>query len=289
MADDSGVDFPVILTAANDAAQAKTVVDVYVPTVAEQQLVLTEFYANPTASASAPNANPLHRPNPQAANPTLNDEFVELVNLSGKELDLIGWTISDGSAKRHQFLATTLLAASNAVVVFGGPANTNRPGLPGGVRAEPASETGGLALNNDGDSIVVRNLLGRVVTRVVYAGTDLGPDSALARFPTADGKFIPHRSANERHATPGIRPDGKAWTEAGSSLGEHPPIILSVVHTGDGIQVRWDKKAGFTYSAHRAIRPEGPYAPVAGGITTGSFAETPPADGTEVFYRISAP
>ena len=289
VADDSGVDFPVTLTAANDAAQARTVVDVYVPTVAEQRLVLTEFYANPTASANAPNANPLHRPKPQGANPTLNDEFVELVNLSGSELDLIGWTISDGSAKRHQFLATTLLAASNAVVVFGGPANTNRPVLPAGVRAEPASETGGLALNNDGDVIVVRNLLGRVVTRVVYAGSSLGTDSALIRFPTADDTFIPHRSANERHATPGIRPDGKAWTEAGSSLGEHPPISLSVVRTSDGIQVRWDTKAGFTYSAHRASRPEGPYAPVAGGITTGRFAETPPAEGTEVFYRISAP
>ena len=289
LTEDSGVDFPVTLTAANDAAQAKTVVDIYVPTVAEQQLVLTEFYANPTASANAPNANPLHRSRPQGTNPTLNDEFVELVNLSGSELDLIGWTISDGSAKRHQFLATTLLAPSNAVVVFGGPANTNRPVLPAGVRAEPASETGGLALNNDGDSIVVRNLLGRVVTRVVYAGSDLGVDSALTRFPTTDGKFVPHRSATELHATPGVRPDGKAWTEAGTSSGEHPPIILSVVHTGDGIQVRWDAKAGFTYSAHRASRPEGPYAPVAVGITTGSFAETPPAEGTQAFYRISVP
>lgn len=289
VADDSGVDFPVTLIAANDAAQAKTVVDVYVPTVAEQRVVLTEFYANPTGSTSAPNANPLHRPSPQGANTTLNDEFVELVNLSGSELDLIGWTISDALAKRHQFLATTLLAPSNSVVVFGGPANTNRPVLPAGVRAEPASETGGLALNNDGDAIVVRNILGRVVTRVVYAGSDLGTDSALARFPTADGKFIPHRTANERHATPGTRPDGKAWTEAGSSLGEHPPIILSVGHAGDGIQIRWDAKAGFTYSAHRAIRTEGPYAPVAAGITSGSFTGTPPADGSEVFYRISAP
>ncbi len=289
VAGDSGVDFPVTLTAANDAAQAKTVVDVYVPTAAEQGLVLTEFYANPTSSTNAPNANPLHRPSPQAANATLNDEFVELVNLSGGELDLIGWTISDAAAKRHQFFATTLLAPSNAVVVFGGPAITNRPVLPAGVRAEPASETGGLALNNDGDTIVVRNLLGRVVTRVVFAGTDLGTDSALARFPTADSKFIPHRAANERHATPGSRPDGKAWAEAGSSLGEHPPFILSVVHTGDGIQVRWDAKAGFTYSAHRASRPEGPYEPVAVGIASGSFAETPPADGAEVFYRISVP
>ena len=83
-----------------------------------------------------------------------------------------------------------------------------------------------------------------------------------------------------------MRPQAAA---RGSSLGEHPPISLSVVHTGDGIQVRWDTKAGFTYSAHRASRPEGPYAPVAGGITTGRFAETPPAEGTEVFYRISAP
>ena len=52
---------------------------------------------------------------------TLQDEFVELVNVSGVEtMDLSGWTLHDRTALRHTFPNGTLLLPRSAVLVFGG-------------------------------------------------------------------------------------------------------------------------------------------------------------------------
>jgi hypothetical protein len=276
----------VTIEAANDSAASTTTIDVYVPTPAEQQVILTEFYANPTSTETAPNFNPLSRPVPQVSNVTLYDEFIELVNLSATDFDLVGWTVSDAVAKRHQFYASTPLASSNAVVLFGGPLNTNAPVLPAGVYSEPASEGGGLALNNGGDTITIRNGGGNVVTRVVYLAADVGTDSSIVRFPTVDGPFVPHRTVNDSYVSPGLQSDGKAWSEPGTAVVEHPPIVTTAALSGGGITLGWNTAAGFTYSVLRATAADGAYAPVATGLNAGTYSETPPA-GVAFFYRIS--
>ena len=48
------------------------------------------------------------------------DEFVEIVNTSGGELDISGWQLLDGVGLRHTFPAGTVLANECSVVVFGG-------------------------------------------------------------------------------------------------------------------------------------------------------------------------
>ncbi len=57
-----------------------------------------------------------------------NDEFVEIVNISGDgtAVDLSGWVISDDIGPRHVFPQGTVLTDGRAIVVFGG-------GVPAGV------------------------------------------------------------------------------------------------------------------------------------------------------------
>ena len=48
------------------------------------------------------------------------DEFVELVNASADDVDISGWTLSDGFSMRHTFPAGSVVAGNCSVVVFGG-------------------------------------------------------------------------------------------------------------------------------------------------------------------------
>ena len=73
-----------------------------------------------------------------------DDEFVELVNVSGGAVDISGWTLSDGAGLRHAFEAGTVVPDGCSVVVFGG-------GSPDGVFGNgivQTASTGALGLNN---------------------------------------------------------------------------------------------------------------------------------------------
>lgn len=78
------------------------------------------------------------------------DEFVELVNVSTKTLDLAGVTVADSVTTRHTFAAGTTLAPGKAIVVWGG-------GMPAcaGVTSFAVASTGQLGLNDGGDTVVV--------------------------------------------------------------------------------------------------------------------------------------
>ena len=78
------------------------------------------------------------------------DEFVELVNVSTKTLDLSGVTIADSVTMRHTFAAGTELPPGAAFVVWG----AGMPACAGVTRFAVAS-TGQLGLNDGGDTLVV--------------------------------------------------------------------------------------------------------------------------------------
>ena len=48
------------------------------------------------------------------------DEFVELVNVSGSSLDISGWTLSDASGVRHTFPPGSVVCEEGVMVVFAG-------------------------------------------------------------------------------------------------------------------------------------------------------------------------
>lgn len=103
-------------------------------------LVLNEFMAGDNMSDT----------NCDAQTTGTADEFVELVNVSTKTLDLEGLTVEDSVVIRHTFGAMTL-APGKAIVVWGGGA----PACAGVTDFEVAS-SGQLGLNDDGDTITVK-------------------------------------------------------------------------------------------------------------------------------------
>jgi hypothetical protein len=133
----------------------------------------------------------------------VEDQFVEMVNVSGAGVPMGEFTIVEADfpdLPRHTF-ATFTLDAGEAVVVFGGgdapdatatatffTANAADPGIPFGLHL---SEADHLLLLDDG---------GALVAELCYGGTgtcDLAPaaDESLTRSPDLTGGFVPHRGA----------------------------------------------------------------------------------------------
>lgn len=165
-------------------------------------VVLNEFQADP-ASGDAGDAN---------GDGTRNgseDEFIELVNISGGDLDISGWTVSDAVTVRHTFPAGTVLTSECAIVVFGG-------GSPSGAFGNALVQTasgGFLGLNNGGDVITINDGFQDVVT-VSYGGEG-GNNQSLTLDPDVTGTdYVQHTSASGSGGTrfsPGTLIDGAAF------------------------------------------------------------------------------
>ena len=261
--------------------------NVYVPTVAEQGVVLTEYLANPTAATTAPFFNPLRR-DPPASNPGTQDEYLELVNLSDTPLELESWTVADAVQVRHQFRVPFTLASSNAVVVYGGPQTGSVPGLD--VPCEPASESSaGLALNNSGDTIMVRNASSNLVLRVVYTSKMVASDGAMTRYPDANGPFVPASQVATLPVSPGYQYDGRPWSEPSAPAPVPIEGLAIVCDTGGAVTLMWQAEPGRTYSVWAAAAVDGVYDVIASHLTTGRYSELNRADGETRFFRVSAP
>ena len=147
------------------------------------------------------------------------DEFLELVNTSGADLDLTGWTIYDGvPILRDSITAGTILAPGESLVVFGGGAPVFAgaaypwcAALPASVHISIAS-TGLLGLSNVGDIVSVYDAGGSLVDSYQF-GAEGANDTSLVREPELTGAvFVEHLTAvgANREASPGTRRDGTA-------------------------------------------------------------------------------
>ncbi|MEW4922207.1 lamin tail domain-containing protein [Algibacter sp. 2305UL17-15] len=137
----------------------------------------------------------------------LDDEFIELINTSGSPLDISGYTISDASALRHTFPASTIIPANSMLVVFGGGTPT---GPFGGSIVQVASE-GELNFSNGGDVVTIANTLGDevVVFDSATAGADVSDDQSVTRDPDISGSFVIHTTANPSLLfSPGLKGNG---------------------------------------------------------------------------------
>jgi len=131
------------------------------------------------------------------------DEFVEIVNATGVEQDISGWVLADGTEGRHQFLPGTLVAHNCSIVVFGGSAE----GLPFNGASVQAASSGGLDLDDGGDTIGLVNTNGDTLARLAY-GPEGGTVGSRTRDPDVDGEFVDHAESRDDAFSPGTFSDG---------------------------------------------------------------------------------
>jgi hypothetical protein len=167
-------------------------------------LIINEFQADPDATLGDANGD--------GSVDTGDDEFIEIYNASGAELNITNYTIEDSSGLRHTFPDGTILPAGAVIVVFGGGTPTGIPCL-----TQIASE-GFLGLNNGGDSITIKDASSTVVTTYTY-GSEGGDNQSIGRDTDLTGAFVKHSTiaGNAVLFSPGRKnadniPFSKTWT-----------------------------------------------------------------------------
>lgn len=136
------------------------------------------------------------------------DEFVELVNISGAVADVTGYRIYDDEAwglgsPRHIVPQTSLLPGE-ALVVFGGGTPTGSFG-----KANVQVATGGtITMNNMGDTVRVTTPSDVIVATFEIGPRSDDPDESYTRNPDVTGAFEQHGDNTKRLFSPGTRVDG---------------------------------------------------------------------------------
>ena len=131
-----------------------------------------------------------------------DDEFVEIVNNGTTTYDLSGGTLSDLVQVRHTFPPGTVLAPSDAVVVFSAGVPTfdgSASGLgswcvalPSSVQVHTASSPP-LSLNNTGDTVSLAGPQGSLLDVYTY-GDEADSDQSIARSPElAENTMVQHQ------------------------------------------------------------------------------------------------
>lgn len=139
------------------------------------------------------------------------DEFVEIVNLTGAAVDLSGWKVADYLQTRHTFPPGSLLPHGCAVLVFGG----GEPAGDFGSSLVQTASTGVLGLDDLGDFIRLLDGEGGLVLQFIY-GSEAGQNQSITRNPDLFGlePLTPHSlapGAEGRLFSPGTRLDGAAF------------------------------------------------------------------------------
>ncbi|MDH3402392.1 MAG: lamin tail domain-containing protein [Acidobacteriota bacterium] len=166
------------------------------------QFVINEIHADPDATAGDANGD--------GTASTTQDEFVELVNVTGAPVDISGWTVSDGFGVRHTFPGGTIVPDQCGVVVFAGGTPT---GAFGGMTVQTAS-TNALGLNNGGDTVTLNDGSSDVAT--ASYGPEGGDNQSLTLDPDLTGPaFVKHSTATGSGGalfSPGTKIDGSKFS-----------------------------------------------------------------------------
>lgn len=246
-------------------------------------LIINEILADPDATLGDANGDGIVD--------TADDEFVEIFNDENTAIDLSGWTLSDALSIRHTFPANTIINAGQGIVVFGGGSPT---GSFGGSIVQTAS-SGGLSLNNSGDTITLKDDADSLVMQVIY-GSEGGDNQSLTRSPDITGDFVKHSTASGSAGalfSPGTKLDGTPLpVELDRFYGE--------MHK-NGVLLWWTTAAEINNLGFRVYRRSDehhPYELISGtdvipgaGTSTMpheySFLDTNVAVGKTYFYRLA--
>jgi len=165
--------------------------------------IINEIHADP-ASGSAGDANG------DGVRHFGDDEFVEIVNTSGGDIDISGWTLADGASVRHTFPVGSMVVDGCAVIVFGGDSPT---GAFGASLVQTASSNS-LGLSNGGDSVTLNNGVSDVAT--AGYGSEGGDNQSLTQDPDlSGGALVRHSAASTSGGTlysPGTLADGSQFS-----------------------------------------------------------------------------
>ncbi|MBX2802553.1 MAG: lamin tail domain-containing protein [Myxococcales bacterium] len=175
-------------------------------------VVINEVLYDPTNEEPATGEPPPGDANGDGVYVHDDDEFVELVNISGGTVDLTGYTLYDQEAwdledPRHVVPAGTILPPGHALVVFGGGSPDQSKGAFGGATVQVA--TGGrINLNNSNDVLRVAHPSGVVVATFDVTARSNNPNESYTRNPDVTGPFEQHSNQTTLLFSPGTRVDG---------------------------------------------------------------------------------
>jgi|GEM_PF-311229 len=162
-------------------------------------VIINEVFASPKAGSGDANGD--------GTVSATDDEFIELVNVSNKEVDLTGWTIADSYMTRYVFPAGTKLPAGKALVLFAGGKQSAFPAFGGATVL--LSVQNKLGLNNGGDRVTLVDKSGDTVSEMSY-GAEGGGGKSLVRATDGDpaASFVVHGGSGY---SPGVRTDGSPF------------------------------------------------------------------------------
>lgn len=199
-------------------------------------LIINEFQADPDAANGDANGD--------GVVDTQDDEFVELYNTTGADLDVSGWTVADGNSVRHTFPQGSVVPANCSAVVFAGGTPT---GGFGGALVQIAS-TGSIGLNNGGDDIIITDGQNTIIS-YTYGGEG-GDNQSLTLDPDVTGQsFVKHSVASGSGGalfSPGTRIDGASFS--GCSTSDVPPSVTSTQPTDGENNVAVDAQVVINFS-----------------------------------------
>jgi hypothetical protein len=137
------------------------------------------------------------------------DEFLELYNTTGKNLDISGYTIYDDenlliSSPNHTVPAGTIIPPGGVYVLFGGGTPT---GTFGGAVVQ-TSTSGDLNMNNAGDVIYIFDAAGGGVDTFDIEPLSNNPNESYTRNPDITGAFEQHNDNTPLLFSPGTMIDG---------------------------------------------------------------------------------
>jgi hypothetical protein len=166
-------------------------------------LLINEILADPPPGAAGD-------ANGDGTRSAVQDEFIEIGNVSTSRLDLSGVVVSDSVMVRHTFATGTAVDCGKVIVVFGGgDPRTDTNWKPNWV----PSTTGDLSLNNNGDTVNVGSNTAQPsdITSYTY-GVEGGMGQSIVRTVELTATpFILHSThpmAGGRLFSPGTRVDG---------------------------------------------------------------------------------
>ncbi|MFY9607206.1 MAG: lamin tail domain-containing protein [Blastocatellia bacterium] len=172
-------------------------------------LVINEFLADPADNAAGD-------ANGDGTRSSSQDEFVEIVNRTAEPFDAGGYKMLDADGLRHVFASGIVIPPFEAVVVFGGGSPKGAFGNAGENQLVLKASTGGLSLNNGGDTIKLEDPQGRIVQEIKFGAAEGGAGQSINRDPELGGAtFSLHTRIAESGArlfSPGAKANGVAFT-----------------------------------------------------------------------------
>ena len=196
-----------------------------------RKVVINEVLADPGAGISGDS-------NGDGDRDTYEDEFVEILNLESRQVDIGGWILSDNDASvsnQFRFPPGTVLQPGGRAVLFGGGEPRD---IPGPLFTDDGRIGDGLS-NGGEELLLIDPLEGDTVDVASIPGAR---DQSMVRYPEGNGNFTPHGVWPGRWAfSPGrARPLANALRVIGKATklyrGQSATLEVFAVFTDGGTQ-----------------------------------------------------